>query len=102
MKSSDNVGITFANIVIGRGIADNIVNVTLGAYNFTPSDDGTRVDNDLAIVARLRLTKTCARQLADTLSKFMNEVEKAESSSSGVAAPITPTFEHDDEVGTVN
>lgn len=80
MKSVDNVGLIFANMVVGRGIADHVINITLGAFQFTPTDDG-KVDNDLVVTGRLRLTKGCAKQLRDTLVTFLAEVEHAESAA---------------------
>lgn len=77
MKSTDSVGITFANLVVGRGISDHVINITLGAFNWTPTDDN-KVDPDLVIVSRLRLTKNCAKQLRDTLVLFLDEIDKAE------------------------
>lgn len=84
MKSTDNVGITFANLVVGRGISDHVLNVTLGAWNWTPNEDGS-VDPDLVIVSRLRLTKSCAKQLRDSLVVFLDEIEKAEAQAVALA-----------------
>lgn len=85
MKSTDNVGITFANVVISRGILDHVVNVTLGAFQFTPTNEG-KIDNDLVVTSRLRLSKGCAKQLRDCLDDLLTAVDKAEAVPVGIAS----------------
>lgn len=75
MKSTDNVGITFANIVLGRGIFNGVVNVTLGAYEFNPDDKNEKVEPSPVIVSRLRFDVPCAKSLRDALSELLLSVE---------------------------
>ena len=55
MKSTDEVGVTFVNLMLGRGILNGVVNVTLGVYEFNPDLDGEKVDPAPAIASRLRM-----------------------------------------------
>lgn len=71
MKSTDNVGITFANLVLGRGIMNGVVNVTLGAYEFNP--DGDKVEPSPAIVSRLRMDVVGATALRDALTELLQK-----------------------------
>ena len=50
MKSTDAVGITFANLVLGSGILNGVANVTLGAYEFNPDDKVEKVEPSPVIV----------------------------------------------------
>ena len=75
MKSTDKVGITFANLVLGRGILNGVVNVTLGAYEFNPDESVHGVDPAPAIVSRLRLDITCAKSLRDALDDLLKAIE---------------------------
>ena len=78
MKSSDQVGVTFVNTVVGRGILNGVVNLSFGVLQFTPSDDGKTVDPDPVIASRLRMDKMCARQLRDVLNDLLEMIDKAE------------------------
>lgn len=69
MQGIDNVGITFASTVIGTGAFNNVINVTLGAMQFTPSDKG--ILPDIAITARLRMDIPCAEALIEDLTKLL-------------------------------
>lgn len=97
MKSIDQVGITFVNTVLGRGILNGIVNLTFGVLQFTPSETDNKVDPDLVVAARLRMDKVCAKQLHDTLGELLALIEKAEVE----AAAGLPTQE-DASVGKPN
>ena len=86
MKSKDTVGIDFVNTVIGRGILNGIVNLSFGAFNFTPADDGKTVDLDPVVAVRLRMDKVCATQLRDVMNELLATIEKAElNAAMGVA-----------------
>ena len=85
MKAVDNVGITFVNTVLGRVILNNVVNIQLGAFQFSPDAKGEAVEVDLVTACRLRMDKACARQLYDNLGELFALVEKAETSN-GVAS----------------
>lgn len=82
MKAVDNVGVTFATNVLVIGQRNGVVNVTLGALLFSPSetktDDGRlAVDPDPAVVARLRMDEACAKQLRDDLTKILDGIAAA-------------------------
>jgi len=87
MKSTDAVGITFANAVVGRGILNEVVNVNLAALNFTPTDDGKAIDPDPVIVARLRMDVPCAKQLHEALGQLLEIIDQAKSAAATGAAP---------------
>jgi len=74
MKTTDNVGFTFANIVIGSGAYHGIVNVTLGALPFNPTDDGT-VSTEIVITSRLRMDVACAERLRDELDSLLSKIK---------------------------
>jgi hypothetical protein len=74
MKATDNVGLTFANIVIGWGKLNDVYNLTLGAFQYTPGDDG-KIDADTAIVARLRMDKVCAEQIYQRLGEVLGHIK---------------------------
>ena len=38
---SDDVGVTFVNAVLGRGMLNGIVNLQFGVLNFDAREDGT-------------------------------------------------------------
>lgn len=78
MKSLDNVGVTFVNMVVGSGTLNGVVNLSFGVYQFTPSEDSATVDTDVVIASRLRMDRMCALQLRDTLNNLFASVEKAE------------------------
>lgn len=78
MKSSDNVSVTFVNTVIGRGTLNGVVNLSFGVFNFTPSEDGSKVDIDATVACRLRMDKVCATQLRDVMNELLATIEKAE------------------------
>jgi len=76
MKTQDSVGIIFVNSVAARGLLNNVINLSLSAYNFTPNDEG-QVDPDPAIVCRLRMDKMAATQLRDVLNDLINLMDQA-------------------------
>ena len=73
MKSEDNVGITFVNVLLGRGVLNNVVNLTLGAYNFTPAGD--TIDPDPVVCARLRMDVSCLKQMHDAIGTLLEAIE---------------------------
>ena len=77
MRVVDEVGVTFVNTVIGRGILNGVINLSFGVFNFTPTDDG-KVDVDPAVACRLRMDKVCATQLRDVMNDLLAIIEKAE------------------------
>jgi hypothetical protein len=74
MKTIDSVGITFVNALLGRGIMNGVINLTLGAYTFTP--EGEHVEPDLVVLGRLRMDPACARQLYEGLGALLVSIEK--------------------------
>lgn len=89
MKSADQVGITFANLCLGRGILNGVVNVTLGAFAFTP--EGDKVEADPMITARLRLDVPCAIALRDALTALLNDVQvKPSESPAAIEVEVAP------------
>jgi hypothetical protein len=90
MKSQDNVEIVFCNTVVGRGVLNNVVNLSFSAFNFTPSDDGQRVDVDPVIVCKLRMDKVCAKQLRDVMNDLIKLIEESEQDAAmGAKEPVT-------------
>lgn len=77
MKALDNVGVTFVSTLLGRGILNNVVNMTFGTLLFTP-DDEDKVDPDLVVSARLRMDKACARQVYEALGELLSKIEQSE------------------------
>lgn len=78
MKPMDNVGVTFVNALVGRGTLNNVVNLQFGTFQFTPSDDGTTVNPEMAVSCRLRMDRTCAQQLYEQLGVLLESIEKSE------------------------
>lgn len=100
-KSIDDVGITFANIVMARGVALGVANVTLGAFLFTPDDKGTKVDPDPAVVCRLRMDEICARRLHTALAEILEIYAKQRAIAVSEAIANSGT-EHDTESKGLN
>jgi hypothetical protein len=76
MKSSDQVGITFVNAVVGRGVLNGVVNIQLGGLLFDSGADG-KISNDLATVCRLRMDAKCAEDLRDHLNAVLTLIDEA-------------------------
>lgn len=86
MKSADNVGITFANLVLGRGVANGVVNITLGAFEFNPSDDGKAVEPSPVITCRLRQDIPGARALHEALGSLLESIDKPQGEAAAIEA----------------
>lgn len=84
MKSVDNVGVTFVNTIIGRGIMNNVVNLQFGTFQFSPDEVTNTVDTDLAVSCRLRMDIMCAVQLYETLGGLLQAVKQAEADAVSV------------------
>ena len=84
MKSVDNVGVTFVNTVVGRGIMNNVVNLQFGTFQFSPDEASSSVDSDLAVSCRLRMDVMCAVQLYETLGGLLAAVKQAEAEADPV------------------
>lgn len=90
MKNQDNVGVHFVNTIIGRGILNGVCNLSFGVFNFTPSEDGTKVDVDPVVACRLRMDKVCATQLRDIMNELLATIERAEADAAmGIEKPQT-------------
>jgi hypothetical protein len=85
MKSTDQVGITFVNAVIGRGILNNVVNIQLGALPFDVTEDG-KVGSELVVACRLRMDRLCAKHLRDTLDDLLKSIDRAEVETASLVA----------------
>lgn len=97
MKAVDEVGVTFVNAVLGRGIMNGVVNLTLGVFQFTPDED--KVDPDLVVAARLRMDAVCAQQLYEALGSLLVSIDEAKAKSQ----PIGPNgADHSADVGKAN
>lgn len=77
MKSNDEVGVTFVNTVIGRGVLNGVVNLSFSVFNFTPTEDG-QVDLDPTIACRMRMDRICATQLRDVMNDLLAALDRAE------------------------
>lgn len=66
----DQVGVTFVNAVVNRGIYNNVINLGFGTFLFTPTSDET-VDPDLVVSCRLRMDEACATQLHRELGQLL-------------------------------
>jgi hypothetical protein len=91
MRESDKVSVTFVNTIIGRGILNQVINLSFGVFNFTPNDEGTAVDLDPSVAVRLRMDKVCAIQLRDVMNELLAQLEKAEQNVSSTAVNDKPT-----------
>lgn len=91
-----NQDVIFVNTLIGRGLLNNVVNLTFGTFLFSPVENGS-VDVDQVISARLRMDLDCAKSLYKELGDFLGLVEKENGSPTPaplpVAAPPTPVAE---------
>lgn len=65
----------FINRVVGQGILNGVVNVTLATFAFTPTAEGN-IDPDLVISGRLRMDIACAKQLHDALGGILEQALK--------------------------
>jgi hypothetical protein len=75
MKKADD-GIIYANTVPAVGYFNGVVNVTLAAFQFTPTDDG-KIDPDPAITGRLRMDEACAVALRDSINNILSAMADA-------------------------
>ena len=78
MDSVDNVGVTFVNTVIGRGILNNVVNLQFGTLLFNPNTHAQGVEFDLAVSCRLRMDRQCAQLLYESLGELLSNVAQEE------------------------
>ena len=77
MKSLDQVGITFVNSVLGRGVLNKVVNVQLGVipWDVVQNEDGSLgISQEPVVACRLRMDFTCAVQLCDALTDLIKSV----------------------------
>jgi hypothetical protein len=71
MNVEDQIGVTFVNLVLSRGVYNGVVNISFGTYNFTPNHDNSEVDPDMVVSARLRMDIMCAQQLHESLGELL-------------------------------
>lgn len=74
-RPSDHVGVTFVNLLLGRGIFNGVVNLTFGVFNFTPDNESNDVPLDPTIACRLRMDLPCARYLYKALGEFLDSLD---------------------------
>lgn len=86
-RPSDNIGVTFVNLLLGRGIFNGVVNLTFGVFNFTPDTESKEVPLDPTIAARLRMDLPCARYLYKSLGELLAGIDKSLSETPPPAAP---------------
>ena len=86
MRSIDAVGITFVNGVVGRGYWNGVINIQLGAFQFTVTKDASQVDTDLVVCSRLRMDIPAARELRDAISAQLEELERQRQEAMAAAA----------------
>jgi len=93
MKNQDNIGVVFVNTIVGRGSLNNVVNLTFGTFNWTPTTNESGlpvVDPDPVVSARLRMDLVCAKQLRDVMNDLIDSIEKAEIEAvTGVVEQVT-------------
>jgi len=97
MKDQDKVGVVFVNTVVGRGLLNNVANLTFSTYNFSPAEDG--IEADPVISCRLRMDIQCLRQLHESTGELLATLENkipAALETSGVA----PVVEDEEVVPT--
>jgi hypothetical protein len=80
---SDDV--TFVTNVVGIGVFNGVVNLSLATFLFTPSDDGKTVEPDPAISCRIRMDEACAAQLRDMLTRQLESIEKGRQDQARIA-----------------
>jgi hypothetical protein len=78
MKESKSSDIIFVNTVIGRGALNNVVNISFGAFNFSPNEQSGEIELDTTVACRLRMDIVCAKQLSNALIDLLNTIEKAQ------------------------
>lgn len=71
-----NVPITFFNQVVAAGHFNGVVNLTLGAARFSPTEAGA-IDTDMIVAARLRMDMAGAVQMRDQLDRIITQAEAA-------------------------
>jgi hypothetical protein len=76
LKTQDDVGVTFINQVVSRGVWNDVANLTLAVYNFSP--EGDKIAADPVIVGRLRMDKQCAIQLAQAMAEIIMIYDRME------------------------
>ena len=86
MKSIDDVGITFANVVVGSGSLHGVVNVQLGVVVFENTEDG-KVRGDVVECCRLRMDVPCAVALRDALNGVLDSIARSQADALLGAAP---------------
>jgi hypothetical protein len=77
MKSLDQVGITFVNNVLGRGVLNNVVNIQFGVlpWDVVQTEDGNlSISQEPVVACRLRMDFACAVQLCDVLTELIKSV----------------------------
>lgn len=75
IRDPHHVPITFGSVLIGVGHWNGVVNLTIGAAQFTPQvTTDTQADPDFVVTSRLRLDLACATQLYTALGKIIEQM----------------------------
>ena len=90
MSGMDSVGVTFVNMVMGRGIYNNVVNIQFGTYLFDVDESSQQVSGELTVSCRLRMDKQCLEQLRDCLNELLTAIAEAEAEAV-LDAPVSST-----------
>ena len=77
MKAADDTGVTFVNVVLGRGMLNNVVNLQFGVFQFSENEETGKIEPDIVINCRLRMDRMCAQQLYTQLGELFEQIEKA-------------------------
>ena len=75
MRSIDQVGITFVNMLVGRGVLNGVINLQFSSLLFSPSDDGMKIESDPVVSCRLRLDIPCARHVHQALGELLASID---------------------------
>ena len=74
MRSIDQVGITFVNVLIGRGVMNGVVNLQFSTLLFSANEQG-KIEADPAVSCRLRMDILCAKNLHQSLGELLASIE---------------------------
>jgi len=97
MKSTDNVGVTFVNLVLGRGILNGVVNLQFGTWLFGSKEGSDGVDPEPAVSCRLRMDVACAKALHEALGELLASIEApapAAGAAEGEGAAVNGAAKH--------
>lgn len=74
MKSIDDT-VRFVNSVVTFGTINGVINLDLGTFLTSPTEDGKGVKTETAISCRLRLDMECAKRIVAALQDQVDKIE---------------------------